>query len=591
MKVLDKNYNLFLVENVVECERVIQNFLNTPKVSIDIEVLPPPKKRNPFLDIESDIVGISFATNEQAFFVFWNDLTKKTLKPLLEAIDIVKITHNWMFDASFMVIKEDIKIFPFEDTYLMAKCIWPAERGLGLKELASILLNIDVSQYAVNFKKIKPGVELAIYGAMDSFLTYKLYEFLEPKIKNNNLEEIYQKLKLVLKNLLNISLTGVKIDKTLLEEVIVSIKDEILTYEKKIFEAVGHLFNLNSTIELGKVLFEEMGLEPIKTTKKKGAPSVDEDSLRVLAKENEIVKDILHHRKLNKLYSTFFEKIDEYTCNDGRIHAVFGLDTESLRVVSRSPNLQNIPRDNNVRKIFIAEGGYKFIKVDFNQAELRMLAEVSRDENLYEAFKAGVDLHSIVAKNIFNLECPWEAVKEKYPELRSKAKGVNFGIIFGITPLGLAELISVSEEEADLIIKKWFESFPSAETFVNKTKNALLTNEFVENIFGIRRRVENARELFKTNKSAFRALLREMGNWIIQSSTALLVHFSLVKACEQLETEGLDCYPVLHLHDGIIFECNEADLEKAKAMIKVSFEDWKKLRVPFVVDIEISERW
>jgi DNA polymerase-1 len=592
MKKLDKNLDLYLVEGVKDLYEIRGIISDSDAVSFDIEVLPPPENMNAFVDRDSDVAGFSFSNGERSFFCFVNDETLDFLRWLCEEAKPVKVLHNWIFDSSFVFLRKGIRIERFDDTYLMARLIYMDGRSLGLKELCRDVLHLNSERFRVDFKKVGRSEGLAVYGAYDAWLTYRLYEYLKSIVEGKGWKELYTKLKEVEVVLLEIFLSGIKVDISGLARLRIELSEKAGDIRRAIFVRVGKEFNINSTRELGKVLFGDLGLKPVKFTRKLGAPAVDEEVLQELSSENEVARMVLEHRRVEKMRSTFVEKLEELIV-DGRIHAVFNFDTKSLRVASRSPNLQNIPRENSIRRIFVADDNMKFIMCDFNQAELRMIAEISRDKNLTNIFKEGRDLHSIVAKEIFKLECSVEEVKSKYSEFRSKAKSVNFGIAYGVSGNGLASLLGLSKIEADRIIDRWFSMFGGVQGLNNLVKRRLIDDGKVENLFGLERRVENYVDLLRMDPAGAQALLREVFNWIIQSSTAILAHLGLLNVYNWLRDNNLldYCYPVLHLHDGFIFECDKFWVERIASKIASYMGSAVKTEVPFLVEVSVGERW
>jgi DNA polymerase-1 len=592
MRVLDKDLDLYLVEGVSDLNEVERFVSAQDVISFDIEVLPPPRNMNAFVDRDSDVVGFSFSNGVRSYFCFVNDESLGFLRWLCEEEKPVKVLHNWIFDSSFLFLRKGIRLWRFEDTYLMARMVYMDGVSLGLKDLCKDVLHLDSERFKVDFKKVGRSNDLAVYGAYDAWLTYRLYEHLKPILERKGWVDLYMRLREVEVVLLEIFLSGIKVDLQDLARLRVELSENIGDMRRAIYVRVGKEFNLNSTRELANILFKELGLKPVKFTRRLGVPAVDEEVLRELSAESEVARMVLEYRRLEKLRSTFVDRLEEWLV-DGRIHAVFNFDTKSLRVASRSPNMQNIPRDSVIRRVFRAEDGMRFIMCDFNQAELRMIAEVSGDRNLMNIFREGQDLHSIVAKEIFGLDCSVEEVKEKYSEFRSKAKGVNFGIAYGVSAKGLSGLLGITKEEADRIIQRWYSLFRGVRSLNDRVRQRLIEEGCIKNFFGLERHVENFEDLLRLDPVGAQALLREVFNWIIQSSTAILAHLGLLNAYEWLkENRFLDyCYPVLHLHDGFIFECEERYVERVASNLAGLMSSAVRTVVPFTVEVSVGERW
>jgi len=365
------------------------------------------------------------------------------------------------------------------------------------------------------------------------------------------------------------------------------LKTEIQKMTEEIYELAGEEFNINSTQQLGKILFEKLGLPTRKKTKT--GYSTDVATLEKLANKHEIIPKILEYRTLAKLNSTYVEGLIPYiNPKDNRIHSYFHQTiTATGRISSTEPNLQNIPSreelGKNIKKAFIPQKGYVYIDADYSQIELRVLAHMSQDVNMMNAFKNDEDIHREVASKVFNM--PLDQVTK---EQRSRAKAVNFGIVYGITGFGLANQIRTSNKEAKEYIDSYLEKYSGVNAYMKAQVEKAQQTGYVETLFGRKRFIQ---ELKSSNY-----MVREFGkraamNTPIQGTAADIMKIAMNKVYEELNKAKIDARIVLQVHDELILEASEKDKQQAKEILKTAMENAAKLDVPLKVELSEANSW
>jgi len=415
---------------------------------------------------------------------------------------------------------------------------------------------------------------------------YQTKEELTNKMKDNNVLELYQNIELPLSKVLaKMELNGIRIDKTILEEMKKEIKAKIDDISSKIYNLAGMEFNIASPKQLGEILFDNLKLPHAK--KNKTGYVTDANTLGKLI-EYPIVRLILEYRLLNKLYTTYLDGILNVVSPDGKIHTIYTQTiTRTGRLSSVEPNLQNIPVRNEfgklIRKAFIPEDNSVILSSDYSQIELRIFAHLAKIEELINAFKNGMDIHTKTASDIFKV-APDEVTKD----MRRQAKAVNFGILYGISPFGLAEDIGISPKEAKNFIETYFETYPGIKDYMNKAIEEAHQNGYVTTIMNRKRNIE---ELSSSNY-----MQRSMGermalNTPIQGSSADILKKAMIEIDEALTKEKLESTMLLQVHDELIFNVKNNELEKVKSIVKNIMENTIKLNVPLVVDISTGTNW
>jgi DNA polymerase-1 len=379
------------------------------------------------------------------------------------------------------------------------------------------------------------------------------------------------------------------LDKEMLEELSASLRDDLLELEQKIYDKAGTKFNINSPKQLGEVLFDKMGLPAGKKTKT-GQYSTAESVLKKLAKDYEMPDLILEYRALSKLKSTYVDALPKLINEEtGRIHTDFNQHIAATgRLSSSNPNLQNIPirtkRGREIRKAFIADDGFKLLSADYSQVELRVIASMSGDENMIQAFKNDEDIHSRTAKEIFNLD----SLDDVTSDQRRKAKEVNFGIPYGVSAYGLANRLGISNSEGKDMIDQYFERFPGILEYINETKAFAQEHGYVKTLMGRRRYISDI-NASNWNRRSFAE--RTAINMPIQGTAADIIKQAMIDIQEYLVKQDLQTRMLLQVHDELIFEVPEEENDSVPQKLKELMESAYELSCPLKVDMGLAKNW
>lgn len=581
-----------------------QNFLNSPRIatyasrlaelSFDIEATG----RNPISD---STVGIALCREKgKAYYIPIRhtsgpniDDALTILKDTLEDNRISKIGHNLKYDI-LILRKEGIQVKgKLYDTMLASYLLNPNKPDHSLEDVSIEYLFhkkrpfTDVVGKRHSFSDV-PTDEAAQYAAEDAELAMELKEILFEKLKNEGLDNLYFNIEMPLIYVLaDMEEAGTKIDKERLEGLSKELERELETLQSKIYTLSGESFNINSPRQLGKILFENLGLKPGKKTKT--GYSTGMDILEELAKTHDLPREILNYRTFYKLKTTYVDAlprlINETT---GRIHTSFNQTvTATGRLSSSEPNMQNIPIrgewGTRIREVFISDKGHALISADYSQVELRVLAHMSNDKGLINAFKNNIDIHTRTASELFNI--PPEAVT---PDMRRMAKTVNFGIIYGISPYGLSEALNISPKEAGIIIEQYFEKHKGVKDYIDNTLSAARSSGFVTTLLGRKRPVP---EINSQNLNIRQQTERMAINTPIQGTAADMIKIAMTKIWNELKKQKLKTKMVLQIHDELLFEVPENEIEDAKKLIKHGMENAIELSVPLKVDIGAGKNW
>lgn len=379
---------------------------------------------------------------------------------------------------------------------------------------------------------------------------------------------------------------GVKVERQELKDYGSRLKIRIDKLEKEIYEATGETFNINSPKQLGEILFEKMGLKGGKKTKT--GYSTAADVLEKLAPDVPAVRMILDYRQLTKLYSTYAEGLAAFIGTDQRIHGKFNQTiTATGRISSTEPNLQNIPvrmeLGREIRRVFVPEQGYTFVDADYSQIELRILAHMSGDERLIEAYRSAQDIHAITASQVFHIP-----LEEVTPLMRRNAKAVNFGIVYGISAFGLSEDLSISRKEALEYINTYFETYPGVKEFLDKQVSDGKEHGFVTTMFGRRRPIP---ELKSANFMQRSFGERVAMNSPIQGTAADIMKIAMIRVDQELNRRGLKSRIVLQVHDELLIEALEAEVDEVKEILENEMKHAADLSVALEVDAKEGDSW
>ncbi|MBN2407541.1 MAG: DNA polymerase I [Elusimicrobia bacterium] len=417
---------------------------------------------------------------------------------------------------------------------------------------------------------------------------FELKEILSGELKRQSMEKLYHDVELKTVRILSeMELAGIKIDREFMKNTEAEFKEELALLEKEIKDTAGQEFNINSPRELSVILFEKIGLKPVKKTKT--GYSTAEEVLEILSDEHPLPAKIIEYRKLQKLLSTYVEPLPSMAdARTDRVHTTFNIfGTATGRLSSSEPNLQNIPvrtsQGCRIRKAFIAGAGKVFLSADYSQIDLRVLAHISGDENLIDSFRKGEDIHAQTASRIF--EVPEAEVSE---ELRKKAKAINFGIVYGMSSWGLSKRADMDEAESKDFIRRYFEQYPGIEKYMNETVEKARKDLYVTTILNRRRYLP---EINSSNFMRRKLFERIAVNTPVQGSSADIIKLAMVDLNEEFCFNDNDVQLLLQIHDELLFEIGEDSAETAKSVIKKTMEGAYGLSVPLTVDIKTGRNW
>ncbi|HEX3036533.1 MAG TPA: DNA polymerase I [Thermodesulfobacteriota bacterium] len=596
------NYHIILSEK--ELEKVLERIRESSEVSIDLETT----SQNPMI---AKIVGIALSPSpHEAFYIpvahnsIITDSSKQLrpkyvlskLKLIIEDEEIRKIGQNLKYE--FVVLeRHGIKLQGIScDTMVAAHLLDTSRISYSLDELAMAYLGHKTITYKdvtgtgkgkIGFE----GVELEkakIYSCEDADVAMILSKKLIPQLEELNLLDVFKNIDLKFIDVLaRMEINGVKVDPSLLSAMSVEFERSLERIAQEIYTEVGIGFNLNSPIQLREVLFDKLKL-PKKKLTKTGEASTDVEVLTELAKFHIVPEKVLEYRGVAKLKSTYVDALPKLINPEtGRIHTSFNqVGTSTGRLSSSEPNLQNIPiktpEGKRIREAFIPEKGFVILSADYSQIELRLLAHFSEDKSLVEAFLAGSDIHSRTASEIFGVS--EELVS---PEMRRLAKTINFGIIYGISPFGLAKQLGTSNNVAKAYIDEYFKRYSSVKVYMEQAIKKAQEQGYATTILGRRRPIPELRSRDRTTR-AFGE--RTATNTPFQGSAADIIKIAMIRIHERLRA-GFKSRMILQVHDELLFEIHESELEELKKVIKEEMEGAWKLRVPLKVDIGVGKNW
>ncbi len=584
-----------------QLQLALDSLKDSPVISIDTETTG--------LEIrDSNLVGFSFCGDgKNAFYVplahkieeqIPKDLALSMLGKFLEKKKICG--QNLKFDLSiFRTAGLNVSPEQVDFDSLIASYVLSPESRHGLDLLAEKYLghkNISYEDVCGSGKEEISFADAPIekageYAAEDAHVAFLLREILKKELeKTPQLEKVFREIDMPLVPVLaDLEWQGVAIDSTHLHQVSKDFAKELAQLEKRAHELAGGDFNLSSPKQLQKILFEDLRLPPSKKTKT--GFSTDVEVLEKLAPLHELPKLILEHRELSKLKGTYVDVLPELVSSvSGRVHAQFHQTVAATgRLSSSDPNLQNIPIRTEsgklVRQAFVAQEGNVLLGADYSQIELRILASMSQDPHLLDAFRAGKDIHAMTASQIFSL--PLDKVDD---DSRRKAKAINFGLIYGKSAFSLAEELGITRKEAAEIIERYFAQYPTIRAFLDQLVEEAKKNGFAETAFGRRRWIEG---IHSKNKMILGMAERMAVNTPIQGTAADLVKIAMIRLHKRIRQEELQSKMILQVHDELVLEVPEGELEQMKKMVKDVMESsgQEKIMVPLTVEVGVAKNW
>lgn len=568
--------------------------------------------------MDAELVGISFAIdNHEAWYVpIPADQVKAReivdmLRPILENEAVEKIAQNAKFDYSMLKRYGVEASDPLFDTMIAHYLLQPEMQhnmdylsevylkyrpiptsdliNTKAKKSSESLFDFDEEEKPQTMREV-PVDKVMQYCCEDSDVTLQLYKVFKNELKKEKLEKLFYEIEMPLvKVLADMELTGVRIDVAALKESEGILNQELKNIEARITELAGHPFNPLSPKAVGTVLFDEMKLDPKAKKTKSGQYTTSEEVLQKLRDKSPIIDEILNYRGVKKLLSTYIEALpQEINHRTGRIHAQFNQTvTATGRLSSSNPNLQNIPiRDKlgrELRKAFIPDEGEVFFSADYSQIELRLMAHLSQDPNMTEAFLSGEDIHTATAAKIYHLP-----VGEVTKLQRTKAKTANFGIIYGISVFGLASRLNIPRSEAKQLIDGYFVTYPKVQEYMNKSIEVAREKGYVETLFG-RKRV--LADISSANATVRGYAERNAINAPIQGTAADIIKIAMVRIARRIRKEKLNAKLLIQVHDELNFSVPQNELEKLQALVLEEMAGAVKLRVPLIADCGSGSNW
>ncbi len=558
--------------------------------------------------IKEKIIGIGIYNkkDKEAYYIdFLQDNIKQDIKILLENKEISKIGID--LGRTYILLKQEginLKGIKF-DIAIASYILNPTNNKLKIENLAEQYLEIDVNEY-LKENENRQGEQINLFDEINenkkveenkidekkytfySYIIYKIQEITQKKLEEINAIELFNNIDMPTVTVLaDMQWNGMYADEEELNEFGNKLKEQLEIKTKLIYEMAGEEFNINSTKQLGEILFEKMKLPIVKKTK--NGYSTDVDVLEKLKSENPIISEILDYRQLMKLNSTYVEGLKQYINPETkRIHSFFHQTiTATGRISSTEPNLQNIPTrfelGKQVRKIFKPEKGKIYIDADYSQIELRVLAHISEDEHIVKAFKENQDIHKQAASKVFKTP-----IDEVTKEQRSNAKAVNFGIVYGISDFGLAEQLGISKKQAKKYIDEYLTEYQGIKDFMENITEKAKDIGYVETLFNRRRYIP---ELKSNNYMVRQFGARVAMNTPIQGTAADIMKIAMINVYNQLIKRNLNSKIVLQVHDEMMIEAPIEEAEEVKEIIKTEMENAVSLKVPLIADVSEAYNW
>lgn len=594
----EADYLYQCIDNEKAQRILVQNLLEQKAVCFDTETTS-------LDEMEAEIVGMSFSYKKGlAYYIPLSDNreeAQKTIdifKPFFEAKTVMKIAHNFKYD--YKVLKNygvhfDGVLF---DTMITHYLLNPDGRH-GMDYLSEIYLNyIPISIETLIGKKGKNQLSFrqvdrehqTLYAAEDADITFQLYEIFGPQLQKENLENLFFQIEMpLMKVLADMEREGIALDVNWLLQESKDLEQDLKNIEQKISTFTDNAFNLNSPKQLGEVLFDQLKLDPKAKKTKTGQYATSEEVLQKLAHTHPIIPLILEYRTYQKLKSTYVDALPTQISKiDGRVHTSFSQTTAATgRLASLNPNLQNIPirteRGQQIRGAFRAEKGKKIISADYSQIELRLIAEISGEKNMIEAFQKGEDIHASTAAKLFKIP-----IDEVNKTQRSQAKTVNFGIIYGQGAFALAEQTGLSRAEAKQMIDAYFQTYPTMKEWMTAQVKKARELGYVETLLGRKRHLKD----IQSNNFVVRSHAeRNAVNAPIQGSAADIIKIAMIEISKKLKEENRATKMLLQVHDELIFEAPIEEVEAVTALITSCMENAVKTTVPLLVEVGVGDHW
>ena len=593
---------------IIKSKNEFENLLNelslANEIAIDTETTSTDK-------MQADLVGISLSIKEgEGYYIpvghkkeqeqlSIESIASKLSKILMDPKKLI-IGHNLKFDQ-VMLKRNNIEISSnVYDTMIASWFLDPGGRSLSLKKLAMSQFGVEMTEITELIGKGKNQTSMdrvsinraAPYAAADADITFRLYKKTKPELEQQGFANNFYQIEIPLINvLIDMEMEGISVDISFLGKMSRELAQQIESLKDDIYAVTGE-FNLNSTQQLSKVLFEDLKIPPPANAKKtsSGQYSTAAGVLEEIKEKHEVIAWLLDYRELTKLKSTYVDALpDQVNPITKRIHTSYNqVGSTTGRLASLNPNLQNIPirteQGRKVRNAFYAQPGNKLLAIDYSQIELRIVAHVAQDKTMIEAFKNSQDIHAITASRVFNK--PLEQVT--YEE-RRHAKAINFGIVYGMGAFGLTQTTDFTRAQAQEFINKYFAEFPGIKKYIEQSKEFVKQKGYVELITD--RKIYFPAIVDQKNRAMIARIEREAINAPIQGAAADIMKIAMIKAHHTLKKSGLNAKILLQVHDELVIEVADSHLEKVKALVKSEMENAYKISVPLITDAKSGQNW
>lgn len=588
-----------LIETESDARQLFDYFVTKKIISIDTETTSVNA-------IDAELVGLSFcAEPHEAFYVaIPADRAKaqamvEIFRPLYEDTQRLKVGQNIKYDME-VLMNYGVRIAPPMFDTMLAHYVLQPEQKHNMDFLAETLLHYSTIHIDTligqrgkgqqqSMRDLKPA-DVCDYAAEDADITMQLYNVLEPRLRENGLLDLFQNIEMPLVPVLaDMETTGVRLDTDALAETSRTLTARLADIETEIYDMAGHKFNIASPKQVGEVLFDEMKIAEKPKKTRTGQYVTSEEVLQQLRDKAPVVDAILRHRGLKKLLGTYVDALPKLVnARTGRIHTSFNQAvTATGRLSSSDPNLQNIPvrgeDGKEIRKCFVPEPGCLFFSADYSQIELRVMAHLSGDDNMIEAFRLGHDIHAATAARIYG-----ESVEQVSRDQRTKAKRANFGIIYGITVFGLASRLNISRDEARQLIDGYFASFPKVEAYMEEAKETARRNGYAQTMSGRRRYLP---DIMSANATVRGFAERNAINAPIQGTAADIIKMAMIRIHRRFHEEGIRSKMILQVHDELNFSVFPDEKEAVERIVMEEMQNACQLSVPLVADSGWGDNW
>ncbi len=530
------------------------------------------------------------------------NLVLEKLKPILADESTAKFAHNAKYDATVLALAgAEVRGLAF-DSMIAAWLIEPSNQGIGLKSLVFTKFGVEMTEIAELIGKGKKRISMAEvdvarvaqYAGADADYTYRLVEHYKPELATQGLEKLFYEIEMpLIPVLMEMELFGVLLDLDFLAAMSKDLQARLQKLEKQIQDIVGMPLNIASPIQLGDALFNKLKLPTVGLPKTKtGQISTAAEVLEGLRAAHPIVPLILEHRELSKLQGTYVDALPVLVHpRTGRLHTDYNqTGTVTGRVSSSNPNLQNIPirteLGRQVRRAFIAPPGSKLISADYSQVELRILAHITRDEGLLDAFARDQDIHAATAAKLYNV--PLDQVTS---DQRRMGKTINFGIAYGISDYGVAARTDLSQKDARALIDNYFAQFPRIKEYIETTKREARERGYVQTVLGHRRYFPELQTTSRVHQSARNQAEREAINMPIQGSAADIIKLAMITLHRELHARGVKSRMTLQVHDELVLECPDAEVQTVAPLVREVMENAYALESRLKVDVSVGQNW